>query len=194
MQNQRIPCKSTGFNVNLKDAITKSKDFIKIRWNKKTANENLRLKAKRRNLQLLSMLLSNDILFILCSLPLCLNMIYFNLVGEKNGIFTAYLHVLAYLNNSLNFIFYYIFSSKYRKIISIFVFKSKNNRLNSTTRAKTMTINAIKNLKCSIRNKNNELIVKYSSSSTSSSVLNVKKSTNVTNLNDINVVLFKIDE
>ena len=67
------------------------------------------------------MLLVNNLFFILCSLPLCLNIIYYNFIGQKDYeaySFQAYFHILAYSNNSFNFVFYYIFSKQYRQIIS----------------------------------------------------------------------------
>jgi hypothetical protein len=111
---------------------SKSKGFIKTckSADQTQNNQIIRLKSKRRNRKLTLMLLFNNLFFILCSLPFRLNLFYYKYKGEKDETysFQAYFHVLAYSNNSLNFIFHFIFSYKYRQLISnLFLNKSNTN-------------------------------------------------------------------
>ena len=119
------------------DTRTKSKGFIKSCQTVNTNRLNHRIceKSKRRNQKLSIMLLVNNLFFIFCSLPFRFNMIYYNQNSEKDdrSSFQAYSHALAYLNNSFTFIFYYIFSTQYRKLISLLF--SKQSEMNKNTAA-----------------------------------------------------------
>jgi hypothetical protein len=79
-------------------------------------------RIKRSN-QILLMLVSTNLFFIICSIPYCIS--HYNISFERtesDKSHSLYLvHTLAYSNNSLNFIFYIIFSERFRKeLISVF--------------------------------------------------------------------------
>ena len=124
---------------------TKSKGFLKSceqNGTRKSTNRKICIKSKRRNRKLSLMLLFNNIFFILCSLPFRLNMLYYNYRGEKDETysFQAYFHILAYSNNSFNFIFYFVFSNKYRQLIRNF-FINKCKQTNKTRNMTSSTVN-----------------------------------------------------
>ena len=165
---------------------SKSNGFIKS--NKRSiTNQKICLKSKRRNQKLSLMLLVNNLFFILCSLPLCLNSIYHNYkIGENESSFHAYFHILAYSNNSFNFIFYYIFSSKYQEIISLIFFKGIHRRFSIPTTSQPKTNGNVVN---HLKEKSKE--IKDTDFSTSFNRKN--KSTHVTFLND-HSVFYTIEE
>ena len=103
---------------------SKSKGFIN-KHQQTSTNQIICLKSKKRNRQLSLMLFVNNLFFILCSLPLCLNMIFYHFIGQNNetSSFQAYFNIFSYSNNSFSFIFYYISSNKYRNFIKIYFFK-----------------------------------------------------------------------
>ena len=113
---------------------TKSKGFISKSY--KTANRNICLRSKKRNRQLSLMLLVNNLFFILSSLPLCSNVIYYNYKAEKGAKypFQAYFHILSYSNNSFSFILYFIFFKKYKNIIKDKFISRRKNENNQTQR------------------------------------------------------------
>jgi hypothetical protein len=139
---------------------SKSKSFIKTCQveNSRSTNQKICKKSKRRNRKLSMMLLFNNLFFILCSLPFRLNMLYYNYRGDDKDVtysFQAYFHILAYSNNSFNFIFYFVFSNKYRQIISDFFFKKTQinirkevktyffeSRLNNLFKSQPNTVNS----------------------------------------------------
>ena len=100
--------------------------FILIELNRKnkrlfriSANFNRHLLKNRfqRKNQVIFMLISTNLFFIVCSLPYCIshsNSSFAHTEPELSK--TSFvIHVLAYSNNSINFLFYSIFSSKFRK-------------------------------------------------------------------------------
>ena len=83
-------------------------------------NKCLIKRRSKRNKQLLAMLTVTNIFFIMCSLPLCIIMIYnkMNQASPKQHFIKTFFHLMAYSNNSFNFIFYILFSQKYRLVVS----------------------------------------------------------------------------
>jgi hypothetical protein len=70
----------------------------------------------KRNNQILLMLISTNLFFILCSLPYCISNYNVSLdrsdTNSSNSLYIV--HILAYSNNAFNFFFYGLFSKKYR--------------------------------------------------------------------------------
>jgi hypothetical protein len=85
-------------------------------------NKRLNQRNIRRNYKILFMLTATNIFFLICSLPYCI--IYHKSNSERTETdftFTLIIvHILSYSNNSMNFIFYYIFSEKYREKMNSF--------------------------------------------------------------------------
>jgi hypothetical protein len=71
----------------------------------------------KRNNQILLMLISTNLYFILCSLPYCISNYNVSLdrsdTSSSNSLYIV--HILAYSNNAFNFFFYGLFSKKYRE-------------------------------------------------------------------------------
>jgi hypothetical protein len=88
-------------------------------------NKKLQEKATRRNNQLLIMLTATNFYFILTSLPYCVTHLISNSekIFEEFGLFLLIIYILAYSNNSVNIIFYALFSQKYRQGL-IYLIKS----------------------------------------------------------------------
>jgi hypothetical protein len=79
----------------------------------------IRRKNKRNN-QLMLMLLATNVCFIMCTLPYCvINIGMKNSLIGTNSSLLLYIHMLAYAYNSANFLFYALFSQKYRETIRI---------------------------------------------------------------------------
>jgi hypothetical protein len=103
--------------------------IILVQINKKkptlTMNKNTRLnkklqeKSARRNNQLLIMLTGTNFYFILTSLPYCVTHLISNIekiyVYNEFALILLIIYILAYSNNSVNIIFYILFSEKYRQ-------------------------------------------------------------------------------
>ena len=91
----------------------KSKNIISSR-------RNASIKSKQRNKKLLLMLIVTNLNFVFCSLPLCINIVIMNrfkdLSYNSHG-YQIIFHILSYINNSINFIFYILFSTNYRKVL-----------------------------------------------------------------------------
>jgi hypothetical protein len=95
---------------------TKTKNFLNNYVNE-TKNKMCMIRSRKRNRQLLIMLTITNLYFIICSLPLCISLIYYKFIGIRNEthlVQTAF-HVLAYSNNSINFVFFSLFSKKYQE-------------------------------------------------------------------------------
>jgi hypothetical protein len=106
---------------------TKSKLFLNNQRNKKICR-----KRSKRNKQLFIMLLVTNLYFVFCSLPLCVTMTYNKLKYDQNetSFLQTFLHIMAYSNNSVNFLFYLMFSQKYRLVIgNLFTFKTEDSHL-----------------------------------------------------------------
>jgi hypothetical protein len=79
----------------------------------------IRIKEKnaRRNKQILFLLTANNFYFIVSSLPYCIT----HLIPQDNASEYRFLllitYVLAYSNNSVNIVFYLLFSQKYRNVL-----------------------------------------------------------------------------
>jgi hypothetical protein len=103
---------------------TKSSSFLKRRTD-------LSNKARRRNQLLLVMLAITNGYFVLCSLPVCIDIIYYKFKGTsyEPHFLQTFFHLLAYTNNSANFIFYTIFCQKYRRIVINFFCKPNTDGL-----------------------------------------------------------------
>jgi hypothetical protein len=80
-------------------------------------NRAITLKQSKRNNQLLIMLMATNLFFIVCTLPYCiLSHKSISIDSENNFSLTLLIvHILAYSNNSFNFIFYGLFSKQYRQ-------------------------------------------------------------------------------
>ena len=102
--------------IILKEINSKSKGFLRqtSRHNKIVTE-----KARRRNKKLLLMLVLTNTYFILCSLPLCIDILLskFNIILISSIHFQVFFQIVAYSNNSVNFIFYFLFSNKYRDVV-----------------------------------------------------------------------------
>jgi hypothetical protein len=97
----------------LREIREKSRNFIRKKLNRATTQ-----KAFHRNKRLFYLLAMTNAFFIITWLPLSLNSIIMNMFKTLNAYmydFRAYFHILAFANNSFNFVFYAIFSQKYRK-------------------------------------------------------------------------------
>ena len=103
---------------------SKSRSFLSQKTNKTISD-----KAKKRNKQLLIMLIVTNIHFVLCTLPLGIEMIYykFKTNNYETHFLQSFFHTLAYTNNSINFVFYIIFSTKYRKTLKNFLVPSNDS-------------------------------------------------------------------
>ena len=143
---------------------SKSNSFIQSNLN---SNPLICKKTKRRNRQLLIMLLFNNFYFVICSLPLCLSMFYYKYMGQQleTHSFQTFFHILAYSNNSFNFVFYFIFSHKYRQVFFRYLFcrESKRNSIFSNNRnttlgmKKSISIFSNKNTNVAIKKNNSNL-------------------------------------
>ena len=106
-----------------------SKNFLasKSHYNIKIVKQ-----SKNRNKQLLIMLIVTNLFFVFCSLPLCINIILnkFNAIIYKKSLLMVAFQILSYLNNSFNFLFYIMFSEKYRQVIASVFFRwtQKSNK------------------------------------------------------------------
>ena len=114
--------------------------FLRSPINLNNLNRGLILRRLRRTIQMLLMLTSTNIYFVISSMPFFIVFHIYNAkLEEKEKYTTNYanlliiVHILAYSNNSANFIFYGLFSKKYREEISIFLKlkkrQSKNNNV-----------------------------------------------------------------
>ena len=83
----------------------------RFRSRKHSVSNNAHMRQNRRNKQILAMLATTNFFFILCSFP-------YSLTNNNIFPFEAHhlliVHLMAYSNNSFNFIFFAIFSTKYR--------------------------------------------------------------------------------
>lgn len=84
-------------------------------------------RIKRSN-QILLMLVSTNLFFIICSIPYCIS--HYNISFERTETDKSHslylVHTLAYSNNSFNIIFYIIFSERFRKeLIKVFNLDAK---------------------------------------------------------------------
>jgi hypothetical protein len=98
-------------------------------------------KPKQRNRQILIMLSLTNLYFIFCTFPLCLYIALQKLNKNEPNIFQIIFQVISYSNNSINFLFYYLFSHKYRHVLKlIFMNKNKSNDfLNSSMATNQVT-------------------------------------------------------
>jgi hypothetical protein len=93
-----------------------------------STNRKLIAKRKRKNKQLLILLIITDVFFLVCSLPYCLNNNFNNFLDSNNRLTLFIYNIMAYSNNSFNFLFYGMFSSRYRAILAS-LFSFNNRRL-----------------------------------------------------------------
>lgn len=114
------------------------------RLRNKNTNKPVSQNSVKRNKQILQLLVLTNFFFILFSLPYSIS---------NNNIITIsyqslyFIHMLAYTNNSINIIFYYVFSAKYRSTFlnmlktfkSLFVKNKTNNKIQLNQR-KTMNV------------------------------------------------------
>jgi hypothetical protein len=110
--------------IILADLKAKSKNMI---------NRMLVKKSNTRNRQLFIMLTSTNLYFIVCTLPLCINMVLykFKLLKSEAHLLQIVFQIIAYTNNSFNFIFYLRFSQLYKEVVSK-IFFNLNNRESSS--------------------------------------------------------------
>ena len=77
------------------------------------------------------MLIVTNSYFVVSSLPLCINIILDKMkaIKQDDDVFLTIFQILSYSNNSYNFLFYLIFSQKYRQAFTSIVFRcdSKNS-------------------------------------------------------------------
>jgi hypothetical protein len=112
--------------------------FLRSSINLNNLNRGIILRRIRRTIQMLLMLTSTNIYFVISSMPFFVVFHVYNAkIEEKEKYTTNYaslliiVHILAYSNNSANFIFYGLFSKKYREEISIFLkFKKRQSKNN----------------------------------------------------------------
>lgn len=93
----------------------------------RTGRNNLEKRLKR-NRQILYMLLLTNSYFLLSLLPYCVLFILFNGLNIALSFFNLLIHTFMYTNNAFNFIFYGIFSQKYRETLNLVCLKPKVNR------------------------------------------------------------------
>ncbi len=115
---------------------------------------------------------STSFFFLVCSLPYCLIYHKSNIErSETDFTFTLIVvHILSYSNNSFNFVFYYLFSEKYREELSnlFWTGKIRNKKRNamkiinnySTSQPNRINIKQTQSLKLndSLLNLNNNII------------------------------------
>jgi hypothetical protein len=124
-------------------------------------NKILAQKRLRRSKQILFMLTSANAFFIICSLPYCI--IYHKSNSERTETDFSFsliiVHILSYSNNSFNFIFYGLFSEKYKQEISVLFCKShfrrRRNALQRSIAFNERNILSIKNNQSSNDNTTN---------------------------------------
>ena len=107
----------------------RQKTSLPLGSNLLTSNKILMKKRSKRNKQLLLILVVTNLYFIATSLPLCLMMIYYKMYDqdETEAHFSqTLLHVLAYSNNAVNFVFCSLFSQKYRLVLTNVIRKTIN--------------------------------------------------------------------
>jgi hypothetical protein len=99
-----------------------NKNFL---MSKNQYNTKILQKSKHRNRQLLIMLTITNSFFVICSLPLCIYIIInkFKTNINKRSSLLEIFQILSYLNNSFSFMFYLIFSEKYRQVIASVFFR-----------------------------------------------------------------------
>jgi hypothetical protein len=106
--------------------------FIEIRRNSNNLvsmsnmNKSIVKNRIKRNKQILYVLFSTNVFFLICTLPYCISS-YQPYDKKSSSIFTKTIlvaHILSYSNNSFNFILYGVFSNQYRECLINF-FKSK---------------------------------------------------------------------
>jgi hypothetical protein len=105
---------------------SKSRNFV-IR---NQTNESVLRITNKRNKQLLIMLIVTNSYFVLCTLPLGIEMINykFKTNNYETHFLQTFFHTLAYTNNSFSFVFYITFSTKYRNVLkSVFVSSNVSN-------------------------------------------------------------------
>ena len=193
---------------------TKSNGFIKRYGKEKnerersTMNQKICEKSKRRNRKLSIMLLVNNLIFILCSLPIRFNMIYYNnqnnLKDEtSSSSFQSFFHPFSYLNNSFNFILYFIFSKQYRTLVlKLFFGQNNSDVVDIKTRpcSKSKSHQTVaKSYQKSTINLNNELInstsvCEFSISKLTSNRNNQKEPNGINNKNSRNLTVLYSDE
>jgi hypothetical protein len=109
---------------------------IKFREKRSSIGKKAIERRSKRNKQILTMLTMTNFYFIICSLPLCIVMVCKKLEFEifddetKMEMIQTFFNILAYSNNAFNFIFFIIFSEKYRSIIC----QNDNNQQEFTER------------------------------------------------------------
>ena len=126
-----------------------------------------------RNRQLLIMLTVTNAYFIFCSFPYFVA--YYKLPPNEN--LHSIFYLLAYSKNSINFVFFFLFSFKYRQTLSSLVFrepainanknrfkafknrliKNKNNENNNETAAQDISLNVLSlnnHLECNVLREN----------------------------------------
>ncbi len=115
-------------------------------------NKILAQKRLRRSKQILFMLTGTNAFFILCSLPYCI--IYHKSNSERTETDFSFsliiVYILSYSNNSFNFVFYGLFSERYKEEISV-VF----SKLNFKRRKNALKYNGQNQLPLSINNYRN---------------------------------------
>ena len=83
------------------------------------SNQNLLANRFKRNKQIGYMLMANNLFFCLSSLPYCIISFNTNLINMdiKDAQKLFLVHILSYMNNSFNFVFYGFFSNQYRSVL-----------------------------------------------------------------------------
>jgi hypothetical protein len=106
-------------------------------------------RRSKRNRHVLNILLLSNFYFIVSTFPLCLA--NFKIEKEDVSFTQSFSQIIAYSNNSINFIFYLIFSDKYRnivlnnnQIINDRSCKKEFERLNKSGRFNRKTIRTIR--------------------------------------------------
>ncbi len=121
-----------------------------------TFNKKICSRNDRRNKQTLCMLLVTNGYFIVCSLPYCTLNFMFNYSPSANWVtWLLVVNALAYSHNSINFVFYLLFSQKYRQTIAGFLFKKPVETHESDNNGNIMRLNRLDQLEKSFKMRSN---------------------------------------
>lgn len=107
---------------------SKNKSLLFLDNKQFRVNRILVLRRIRKNKQLFVMLTIANIFFLSCSLPYCLTNYNFELEEHLNKFIVFVYNILAYSINSFNFLFYGLFSEKYRLVLTSLIRKSKKDQ------------------------------------------------------------------
>ena len=141
--------------IILIDIKNKSRNFL---TSNDRNNAKILVKSRQRNRQLLIMLTVTNIVFLFCSLPLCVSIIIDKIGVNKNdtNLYLSIFQIFSYLNNSLNFVFYFTFCENYRNALTNLMCKLTKRPINETISTNPIKSTDLNNLE--VKQKRKHLI------------------------------------